>query len=183
MNRRARLEVDKVGSQFVGGSPAEFDQQVNDALGCGAGHERVDASSEALGRLTRQFVSTSGSGDGHGVEGRRFDKNIGRCAVDFGGCPTHHSRKTDRAGLVELTRTAEYYGQLQRVLRKVDLASMHHSLEVRVPVLSRKLIEVSALVDADFCLRDGERKGPLRDLLRRRVPGGWSWVARRRRGP
>lgn len=75
-----------------------------------------------------------------------------------------------RSGLVELSRQAEYYGQLQRVLRKVDLASMHHSLEVRVPVLSRKVVEMSALMDADFCLRAGARKGPLRDLLRRRVP-------------
>lgn len=50
-----------------------------------------------------------------------------------------------RRGLIELTRTAEYYGQLQRVLRKVDLASMHHSLEVRVPALSREVVELSAV--------------------------------------
>lgn len=75
-----------------------------------------------------------------------------------------------RDGLVEVSRNAEYYGQLQRVLRKVDLASMHHSLEVRVPILSRKLVELSGTIDADFCLRDGTRKGPLRDLLARRVP-------------
>lgn len=78
--------------------------------------------------------------------------------------------RLDRQGLVELTRTAEYHGQLQRVLRKVDLASMHHSLEVRVPMLSRKLVDISGLIDADFCLRAGQRKGPLRDLLSRRVP-------------
>lgn len=78
--------------------------------------------------------------------------------------------RLDRQGLIELTRTAEYYGQLQRVLRKVDLASMHHSLEVRVPVLSRKMVELSGLMDTDFCLRAGQRKGPLRDLLARRVP-------------
>jgi asparagine synthase (glutamine-hydrolysing) len=79
--------------------------------------------------------------------------------------------RLDRAGLVDLSRTAEYHGQLQRVLRKVDLASMHHSLEVRVPVLSRAVVELSGSVDADFCLRAGQRKGPLRDLLARRVPG------------
>jgi len=79
--------------------------------------------------------------------------------------------RVDRQGLVELTRTAEYHGQLQRVLRKVDLASMHHSLEVRVPVLSRKLVDISGMIEADFCLREGQRKGPLRDLLARRVPG------------
>jgi len=79
--------------------------------------------------------------------------------------------RTDRRGLIELTRTAEYYGQLQRVLRKVDLASMHHSLEVRVPVLSREVVELSARMDAEDCLRNGERKGPLRDLLARKIPG------------
>lgn len=78
--------------------------------------------------------------------------------------------RLDRAGLVDLTRRAEYHGQLQRVLRKVDLASMHHSLEVRVPVLSRRLVELSSTIDADDCLRDGLRKGPLRDLLRRLAP-------------
>ena len=78
--------------------------------------------------------------------------------------------RLDRQGLIELTRTAEYHGQLQRVLRKVDLASMHHSLEVRVPVLSRKVVEVSGLVDADYCLRGGQRKAPLRDLLGRKLP-------------
>ena len=78
--------------------------------------------------------------------------------------------RSDRKGLIELTRTAEYHGQLQRVLRKVDLASMHHSLEVRVPVLSRPMVELSGLMDADFCLRAGQRKGPLRDLLARAVP-------------
>lgn len=76
-----------------------------------------------------------------------------------------------RSGLIELTRTAEYYGQLQRVLRKVDLASMHHSLEVRVPVLSRHVVELSAAMDAEFCLRGGQRKAPLRDLLSQQVPG------------
>ena len=79
--------------------------------------------------------------------------------------------RLDRQGLIELTRTAEYYGQLQRVLRKVDMASMHHSLEVRVPVLSRSMVELSASMDAEFCLRDGARKAPLRDLLARKVPG------------
>lgn len=79
--------------------------------------------------------------------------------------------RLDRAGLIALTRRAEYHGQLQRVLRKVDLASMHHSLEVRVPLLSRKVVELSSQVDADFCLRAGQRKGPLRDLLARRAPG------------
>lgn len=79
--------------------------------------------------------------------------------------------RLDREGLIELTRTAEYHGQLQRVLRKVDLASMHHSLEVRVPVLSRRIVEMSGAIDVDFCLRNGLRKGPLRDVLARRVPG------------
>lgn len=79
--------------------------------------------------------------------------------------------RLDREGLVALTRRAEYHGQLQRVLRKVDLASMHHSLEVRVPVLSRPMVELSSTVDVDDCLRAGRRKGPLRDLLARIAPG------------
>ncbi len=72
--------------------------------------------------------------------------------------------------LANFSRRAEFEGQLQRGLKKVDMASMHHSLEVRVPMLDREVIEVSLRIDPFENLRDGARKAVLRDLLARHVP-------------
>jgi asparagine synthase (glutamine-hydrolysing) len=63
----------------------------------------------------------------------------------------------------------EFYGQLQRVLRKVDMASMHYSLEVRVPLLDREVIEASLAYDGAEELKSGKRKRALRRLLARHV--------------
>lgn len=72
--------------------------------------------------------------------------------------------------LAHFSRWAEYYGQLQRVLKKVDMASMYHSLEVRVPILDRKVIDLSLRIDPFDSMYNGVRKAPLRDLLGRYVP-------------
>jgi asparagine synthase (glutamine-hydrolysing) len=44
-------------------------------------------------------------------------------------------------------RKAEFYGMMQKTLRKVDLASMQNSLEVRVPFLHKNMIEVAMHID------------------------------------
>src|SRR5262249_7888087 len=72
--------------------------------------------------------------------------------------------------LANFSRSVEFYGQLQRGLKKVDMASMHHSLEVRVPLLDREVIDVSLRIDPFLCMRNGTRKAVLRDLLARSVP-------------
>jgi asparagine synthase (glutamine-hydrolysing) len=72
--------------------------------------------------------------------------------------------------LANYSRRVEYYGQLQRGLKKVDMASMHHSLEVRVPLLDREVIEQSLRIDPFECMRAGKRKSLLRDMLSRFVP-------------
>ena len=77
----------------------------------------------------------------------------------------------------ELNRTAqwlrwnEFTGYLQAILLKVDRASMYHSLEVRVPLLDKEVIEVATRVDWRSCL-DMDRtigKLPLRHSLARHV--------------
>lgn len=73
--------------------------------------------------------------------------------------------------LALLSRRYEWRGQLQRCLRKVDLASMHFGLEVRVPLLARRVVEAALAVDPLAATRGDERKPLLRELLRRRVPG------------
>jgi asparagine synthase (glutamine-hydrolysing) len=77
----------------------------------------------------------------------------------------------------EPTRTAqwlrwnEFVGHLTMVLLKVDRASMYHSLEVRVPLLDREVIDVALRVDWGSCLDLERRVGkiPLRAALARHV--------------
>jgi asparagine synthase (glutamine-hydrolysing) len=68
-------------------------------------------------------------------------------------------------------RWNEYVGHLTMVLLKVDRASMYHSLEVRVPLLDREVIDTALRVDWKSCLdlKRGVGKLPLRDALARRV--------------
>jgi asparagine synthase (glutamine-hydrolysing) len=68
-------------------------------------------------------------------------------------------------------RWNEFVGHLTMVLLKVDRASMYHSLEVRVPLLDREVIDVACRVDWRSCLDlNGDLgKLPLRHSLARYV--------------
>ncbi|MGB5162339.1 MAG: asparagine synthase-related protein [Thermoanaerobaculia bacterium] len=70
-------------------------------------------------------------------------------------------------------RWNEFQVHLAMVLMKVDGASMHESLEVRVPLLDREVLQVAERVDWQSCLdlETGIGKLPLRKSLRRQV--GW----------
>lgn len=69
--------------------------------------------------------------------------------------------------LAQWLRWNEVSGHLVRVLQKVDRASMHASLEVRVPLLDREVIEVALRTDwrTVVDLRRGIGKLPLRSAL------------------
>ena len=62
-------------------------------------------------------------------------------------------------------RLLELKIHLQRVLLKVDRASMFHSVEVRVPLLSKKALALSSLFEANECMDDQNLKKPLKNLL------------------
>ncbi|HUP20586.1 MAG TPA: asparagine synthase (glutamine-hydrolyzing) [Gemmatimonadota bacterium] len=68
-------------------------------------------------------------------------------------------------------RWNEFTIHLPRVLLKVDRASMHSSLEVRVPLLDRSLVELASRVHWATCLdlSSGVGKIPLRRALSRQV--------------
>ena len=110
-----------------------------------------------------------------GVNSRLRKKDLQKIAPDLNSIPhDFHLYDFDSyrgpRHLANYSRYVEYYGQLQRGLKKVDMASMYHSLEVRVPLLDRKVIEVSLRLDPFDAMRNGNRKAHLRDLLTDFVP-------------
>jgi asparagine synthase (glutamine-hydrolysing) len=85
----------------------------------------------------------------------------------------------DVDALAQWLRWNEYSGHLGGVLQKVDRASMHASLEVRVPLLDREVIDVANRVDwrSAVNLRRGIGKLPLRASLERHV--GFQTITKR----
>jgi len=68
-------------------------------------------------------------------------------------------------------RGVELGFHLPRVLMKVDRASMHPALEVRMPLLDLEVLDVASRVDWQTCLDLSRREGkrPLRHALARRL--------------
>lgn len=71
---------------------------------------------------------------------------------------------------MSVLRKIEFDFHLQRVLLKVDRASMYHSLEVRVPLLSNAMLDASSKYPYSDCIRGIHGKIPLRELLSQMVP-------------
>lgn len=76
----------------------------------------------------------------------------------------------DERTLLSHLRKAEFYGMMQKTLRKVDLASMENSLEVRVPFLQKKMIEASLHIDPMLSYGHGQQKQLLKNLLNQQIP-------------
>lgn len=72
--------------------------------------------------------------------------------------------KTKKSAL-RFARALEFHIHLQRILLKVDRASMYHSLEVRTPILSRPMINLSKSFEYEDCVDSAKLKLPLRKLL------------------
>lgn len=75
----------------------------------------------------------------------------------------------DVEGFMRLMRKMEFDLHLQRILIKVDRASMFHSLEVRVPLLSNSMLAAAANYSFTDSFHPGEGKIPLRKILRKHV--------------
>ena len=67
--------------------------------------------------------------------------------------------------LLNYMRYAEFYGMMQKTLKKVDQASMNNSLEVRVPFLNKKFIEDSLKIDPYLNYGPNYRKKSKRKLF------------------
>lgn len=81
-----------------------------------------------------------------------------------------YKNTSDLGQLMANMRQAEFYGMMQKTLRKVDLASMQNSLEVRVPFLQKKTIEAALQIDPLLSVNDGARKQVLKQNLAHQIP-------------
>lgn len=66
---------------------------------------------------------------------------------------------------MNVVRKLEVDTHLQRILIKVDRASMYHSLEVRVPLLSNSVLDASNAYSYKQCIIQGKGKMPLKQAL------------------
>ena len=93
---------------------------------------------------------------------------------------TYSYTAKNKEELLHQMRRAEFYGMMQKTLRKVDLASMEHSLEVRVPFLSKRFIEHSLQYPIQWNFGPNKKKQMLKDILRSKLPE--SPIDQRKRG-
>jgi asparagine synthase (glutamine-hydrolysing) len=86
-------------------------------------------------------------------------------------CALFDCESSDPDEVAQWIRWNEFSGHLPRVLLKVDRASMYHSLEVRVPLLDKEVLDVATRTDWRSCLDVEKRVGklPLRQLLELRA--------------
>jgi len=66
---------------------------------------------------------------------------------------------------MNIVRKLETDIHLQRILLKVDRASMYHSLEVRVPLLSNSVLDASNNFTYKACIKNGKGKMVLKESL------------------
>lgn len=82
----------------------------------------------------------------------------------------NYQNTKDTRTLLQHMRHSEFYGMMQKTLRKVDLASMENSLEVRVPFLDKEMIEAGLRIDPLLNYGKTNPKRILKNVLNNRIP-------------
>ncbi|MGK0307172.1 MAG: asparagine synthase (glutamine-hydrolyzing) [Urechidicola sp.] len=82
----------------------------------------------------------------------------------------HYNGSLKKPEVLQYLKKNEFYAHLQRVLKKVDLTSMAHSLEVRVPFLDKEMIAFSNRIKSGFTIHHEETKVLLKSCLYDFIP-------------
>ncbi|MGY0392950.1 asparagine synthase (glutamine-hydrolyzing) [Bizionia sp. KMM 8389] len=75
-----------------------------------------------------------------------------------------------KPSVLQYLKKNEFYAHMQRILKKVDMTSMAHSLEVRVPFLDKEMIAFSNKVKSGFTIDHNRPKLLLKDSLYEKIP-------------
>jgi asparagine synthase (glutamine-hydrolysing) len=109
--------------------------------------------------------------DGFDQKGRRQLLSPGFAAADDGSFFEPWLGNGHRGDLLSRLQTADVATYLPEcILTKVDRVSMAHSLEVRVPLLDHRLVELAARLPHRLKIRDGRRKWLLKRVAEDLVP-------------
>ena len=81
----------------------------------------------------------------------------------------YHFKNSSRTALLQQLRWNEFYAHMQRILIKVDRASMKNSLEVRVPFLDKEVIEVAQRITPVLETKE-DLKRQLKIILKAQMP-------------
>ena len=104
----------------------------------------------------------------------KIPREVLSCAFQVGFSTEIHnlysfSRKYNKKQTQQFLRWNEFYGHLQRILIKVDRTSMKNSLEVRIPLLDKNVIEQAW--EGFFSIdKLDDLKKPLKQLLQENIP-------------
>ena len=136
---------------------------------------RVATRYLGLGSAKRNIINPSIGDWYRGKHSRLFDWQAKALFPNLPDWPAafqlfdYHGGEADE--IAQWLRWNEFVGHLTMVLLKVDRASMYHSLEVRVPLLDREVVDVALRVDWHSCLdlKNGIGKLPLRHSLAKHV--------------
>jgi asparagine synthase (glutamine-hydrolysing) len=131
-------------------------------------------------RLGRPFTVQAASERAHRIMPA---VDLGRVCPDVSTVPQDFDLFDAPPGLApdpaQWVRANEVHGHLQKMLIKVDRASMYYGLEVRVPFLDLSVLACAASLDPSACMGDDVAKRPVRDALARFVPPEAIPVAKR----
>ena len=83
-----------------------------------------------------------------------------------------HFTGTDKVQILDYLRKNDFYYFMQKVLTKVDRASMSNGLEVRVPFLDGRLLNFVEKIKPDFSIRHDTLKFVTKKILSQYLPDG-----------